>query len=97
MKGQLSCLWVHLDHLKKDNKGVFNRLLIVKQCVILVGQWHRKGSYSRRQRVPTALFKDKCNVKLLLKEGAHCFEKEQKVLFGGMFKKKVNETIKSKK
>ena len=36
-------------------------------------------------------------VKSFLKEGAHCFEKEQNVIFWERFQKKVNETIKSKK
>ena len=100
LMGQLRCLWAHLDHLKKDNEGVIdlNMLLeLVEQCVILVGQCHSRGSYFRRQRVLTALFKDRRRVKSLLKERAHCFEKEQKVLFRERFQKKVNETIKSKK
>ena len=41
-------------------------------------------------------FKDKSKVKSFLKEGAHCFEKEQKVLFRERSQKKFNETIKSK-
>ena len=49
------------------------------------------------QRVLTALFKDRSKVNSLLKEGAHCFQKEQKILFGETFQKKVYETIKSKK
>ena len=92
-------LWAHLNHLKKDNWSVIdlNELLeLVEQCVILVGQFHIRGSYFSRQRVLTALFKARYKVKLLLKEGAHCFEKEQKVLFGERFQKKVSETIKSK-
>ena len=92
--GQLGRLWAHLDHLKIDNKGVLylNKLLeLVDQCVILVGQCHSKGSYFRRQRVLTAFFKDRCKVKSLLKEGAHCFKKEQKFLFGKKFQKKGNE------
>ena len=72
-------------------------LELVEQCVILVGQCHNRQSYFRRQRVLTALFKDRRNVKSLLKEGPHCFEKEQKVLLGERFQKKVNKTIKSKK
>ena len=90
----------HLDHLKKDNEGVIdlNKLLkLVEQCVILVGQCHIWRLYFRRQRVLTAFFKDSHKVNSLLKEGAHCFEKEQKVLFGKKFQNKVNETIKSKK
>ena len=43
------------------------------------------------------MFKDRLKVKLLLKEGAHRLEKEQKVLFEENFQKKVNKTIKSKK
>ena len=42
------------------------------------------------------MFKDRCKVKSLLKEGAHCFEMKQNVLFGERFQKKVSETIKSK-
>ena len=98
--GPLARLWAHLDYLKKDNECVIdlNMLLdLVEQCVILVGQCHSRGSYFRRQRALTALFKDRRKVKSLLKEGAHCFEREQKVLFGERFQKKVNETIKSKK
>ena len=98
--GSLGWLWTHLDYLKKDNEGVidFNMLSeLVEQCVILVGQCHSRGTNFRRQRVLTALFEDRLKVKSLLKEGAHCFEKEQKVLFGGRFQMKVNETIKSKK
>ena len=72
-------------------------LQLVEQCVIHVGQCHSRRSYFRRQRVLTPLFKDRHKVKSLLKKGAHCFEKEQKVLFGERFQKKVNETIKSKK
>ena len=68
-------------------------LELVEKCVILVGQCHSRKSYFRRQRVLTALFKDKRKVK----EGAHCFEKKQKVFFGERFQKKINETIKSKK
>ena len=96
----LGRLWAHLDHLKKDNEGVtdLNMLLeLVEQCVILVAQFHHRSLYFRRQRVLTALFKARLRVKSLLKEGAHCFKKEQKVLFGERFQKKVNETIKSKK
>ena len=98
--GSLGWLWTHLDHLKKDNKGVINFNMLselVEQCVILVGQCHSRGTNFRRQRVLTALFEDRLKVKSLLKEGAHCFEKEQKVLFGGRFQMKVDETIKSKK
>ena len=100
LTGPLGRLWAHLDHLKKDNEGVIdlNMLLeLVEQCVILVGHCQSRGSYFRRQRVLTALFKDRRKVKSLLKEKAHCFEKEQKVLSGERFQKKVNETIKSKK
>ena len=64
-------LWEHVDHLKKDNEGVIdlNMLLeLVEQCVILVGQCHRRGPYFRRQRVFTALFKDRRKVKWRLKE-----------------------------
>ena len=98
--GPLGCLWAYLDHLKKDNEGVIdlNILLeLVEQCVILVGQCHSRGLYFSRKRVLTALFKDRRKVKSILKEGAHCFEKKQKVLFEERFQKKVNETIKSKK
>ena len=90
----------NLNHLKKDNEGVIdlNMLLeLVEQCVILIGQCHSRGSYFRKQRVLTAFFKDRRKVKSLLKEGAHCFEKEQKVLFGERFRKKVSEAIKLKK
>ena len=96
--GPLGRLWAHLSRLKKNNEGVIdlNMLLeLVEQCLILVGQCHGMGSYFRMQRVLTALFRDK--VKSLLKEVAHCCEKEQKVLFGERFQKKANETIKSKK
>ena len=72
-------------------------LELVEQCVILVGQCRNRQSYFRRQRVLTALFKDRRKEKSLLKEGPHCFEKEQKVLLGERFQKKVNKTIKSKK
>ena len=98
--GLLGCLWAYLDHLKKDNEGVIdlNILLeLVEQCVILVGQCHSRGLYFSRQRVLTALFKDRRKVKSILKEGSHCFEKKQKVLFEERFQKKVNKTIKSKK
>ena len=64
--GLLGCPWRHRDHLKKDNAGVvdLNMLLeLVDQCVILVGQCHRRGSYFRRQRVFTALFKDRRKLK----------------------------------
>ena len=64
--GLLGCPWGHRDHLKKDNAGVvdLNMLLeLVDQCVILVGQCHRRGSYFRRQRVFTALFKDRRKLK----------------------------------
>ena len=53
-------------------------------------------SYFRKQRVLTVLFKDRCKVKSLLKEGPHCFEMKQNVLFGERFQKKVGKTIKSK-
>ena len=49
------------------------------------------------QIVLRALFKDRRKVKSALKEGAYCFDKEEKVLFGERFQKKVNETIKSKR
>ena len=65
--------------------------------MILVGQCHSRGSYFRGQRVLTALLTDMRKVKSLLKEGADCFQKEQKVFLGESFQKKVNETIKSKK
>ena len=83
--GWLGHLQAHLDH-KKDDLGVINlnRLLeLVKQCVILVGQCRTRGSYFKRQRVLAALFKDRTMVKSLLKEADHCFDKEQKVFFGG--------------
>ena len=53
-------------------------------------------SYLRKQRVLTVFFKGRCKVKSLLKEGAHCSEMKQNVLFGERFQKKVSETIKSK-
>ena len=68
--GPLDRLWEHLDHLKKDNERIIdlNMLLeLVEQCVILVGQCHSRGSYFRRQAVLTALFRDRHQVKLLLK------------------------------
>ena len=65
--------------------------------MILVGPCHSRALYFRKQKVLTALFKNRRKVNSLLKEGAHCFEKEKKVLFGERFQKKVNETIKSKK
>ena len=37
----------------------------------------------------TASFKDMRKVKSLLKEGAHCFEKEQKVFLGKSFKRRL--------
>ena len=98
--GLLGRLWAHLDHIRKDKEDVidFNKPLeLVEQCVITVGQCHSRGSYVRRQRVVTALFKDRRKVKSLLKEGIHCFEKEQKDLFAEKFQNKVNKTIKSKK
>ena len=52
--GPLGRLWVHLDHLKKDNEGVIDliKLLeLVKQYAILVGQYHSRGSCFRRQNV----------------------------------------------
>ena len=33
---------------------------------------------------------------IVIEEGAHCFEKEERVFFQENFQKKVNETIKSK-
>ena len=48
-----------------------------------------------RQRVLTAWLKDSRQVKSLLKKGAHCFEGEQKDLFGKKFQKKLNESKKS--
>ena len=42
----------------------------------------------------TAWLKDSRQVKSLLKKGAHCFEGEQKDLFGKKFEKKVNESKK---
>ena len=47
----------------------------------------QQGSYYRRQRVLSALFKDRWNVKSLLKEEAHFSGKEQKVLFSGKVSK----------
>ena len=90
--GPLGRLWAHLDHLKKDNEVAIdlNTLLeLVEQCVILAGQCHSRGSYFRRQRVLTALLKDRRKVKLLLKEGVHCFEKAQKALLGKGFKRRL--------
>ena len=94
--GPLGRLWAHSDQLKKDNECVIdlNKLLeLVEQCVILVGQCYSQESYFRKQRTLTALFKDghKCKVKSLLNKGALCFKKEQKVLLGEKFQKKVNE------
>ena len=40
-----------------------------------------------RQGILTALFKDRCKVKSFVKEGAHYFEKEQKVCFEERFQK----------
>ena len=57
--------------------------------MILAGQCHSRESYFRRQRASKALFKDKIKVDSLLKEGAHCFEKKQKVLLGKGFKKRL--------
>ena len=88
--GPLDCLWAHLDHLKKVNEGVIdlNMLLgLVEQRVILAGQCQSRGSYFRRQRVLTVLFKNKRKVKSFLKEGAHCFEKEQESPFLGKVSK----------
>ena len=92
IKGPLGTLWAHLDHLKKDNECVIdiNMLLeLVDQCVINATAG---DCIYKRQRVLTALFKDRRKVTSLLKEGTHCFEKKQKVLFGERF----NETMKSK-
>ena len=47
----------------------------------------QQGSYYRRKRVLSALFKDRWNVKSLLKEEAHFSGKEQKVLFSGKVSK----------
>ena len=55
-------------------------LEVVEQCVMLVGQSHSRGSYFRRQRILTALFKGRRKVKSLLKETAHCIEKEHKTI-----------------
>lgn len=49
-----------------------------------------------RQRILTALLKDRCKVTSILKEGSNYLEKEDKVLFGEGFQKKVHETIKLK-
>ena len=89
--GPLGRFWAHLDHLKKDNEGVIdlNMLLeLVEQCVILARQCHSRGSYFRRQRILTALFKDKRKLKSLLKEGTHCFKKKhnRKSFLGKGFK-----------
>lgn len=45
----------------------------------------------------TALLKDRCKVTSILKEGSNYLEKEDKVLFGEGFQKKVNEKIKLKR
>lgn len=98
--GPLGRLLEYLDHLKSDDKGVIDLDLLMKlvdQCVVLVGVCHSRASYYRRQRILVSLFKDRRKVKSILKEGAKCFQKEEKVLFGEKFQKKVNETIKSKK
>ena len=98
--GSLGHTWANLDDLKKENEGVIDLNLLVKlveQCVILVRECHSRGLYFRRQRVLTALLKDRHKVKINLKEGAHCFEKEEKVLSREKFQKKVNETVNSKK
>lgn len=50
-----------------------------------------------RQRILTALLKDRCKVTSILKEGSNYLEKEDKVLFGEGFQKKVHETIKLKR
>ena len=92
--GPLGRLWVHLDHLKKDNEGVIDliKLLeLVKQCAILVGQYHSRGSCFRRQIVQIALFKDRCKVKSLLKEGAHCLKRNRRSFSGKSFKKRVKK------
>ena len=96
----LGRLWAPLDHLKKDNKDFIdlNKLLeLVEQYVILVGQCHSRASCFRRQRVLGALLKDRRQVKPLLKERGHCFEKKRKVLFREKFQKKVNKSLKTKK
>ena len=56
----------------------------------------QQGLYFRRQRVLTALFKDRHKVKLNLTI-SHFFEKEEKVLSREKFQKKVNGAIKYKK
>ena len=98
--GPLGRPWAHLDYLEKYIEGIidlYKLLELAEQCVKLVGQFYSRRLYFRRQRVLTVLFKDRREVKSLLKEVAHCFEKEQKVFFKERFQKKVNETINSKK
>lgn len=56
----------------------------------------QQGLYFRRQRVLTALFKDRYKLKLNLTI-SHFFEKEEKVLSREKFQKKVNGAIKYKK
>ena len=89
-----------MDHLKRDNAGVIdlNKLLKISWAMCNTCRtMPQQRSYFRRQRVLTALFKDRRKVESLLMERVRCFEKEQKVLFGERFQKKVNVTIKLKK
>ena len=55
-----------VDHLEKKNECIIDLNLLVELveiCVMLVGQYHRRGLYCRRQRVLNALFKDRHKVK----------------------------------
>lgn len=51
----------------------------------------------RRQRILTGLLKGRRKVQSILKEGSKDLEKENKVLFGEVFQKKVNETFQERK
>ena len=53
--------------------------------MILVGKCHHRRSCYKRQKVLTAFFKDRRKVKPVLREGVHCFQKDEKVLLGEKF------------
>lgn len=53
--------------------------------MILVEKCHHRGSCYKRQKVLNALFKDRRKVKPVLKEGVHCFQKDEEVLLGEKF------------
>ena len=69
----------------------------MEQTIKPVRQCHNRGIYLRRQRILTALLKVRRKVKSILKDGSKYLEKEDKVLFGEGFQKKVNEKVITKK